>query len=96
MSLIQTSISARDESSLGIECPAGTFSTAEGAASIDTCTPCPAGVFTSEDDPILSDDEIAFLRDSFGERARIHPRGGHMGNLSSRNTVSAIQDFFSP
>ena len=54
------------------------------------------GVFTSEDDPILSDDEIAFLRDSFGERARIRPRGGHMGNLSSRNTVSAIQDFFSP
>ena len=54
------------------------------------------GAFTSADDPILSDDEIDFLRDSFGERARIRARGGHMGNLSSQNTVRALQDFFSP
>jgi len=54
------------------------------------------GMFTSANDPILSDDEVAFLRDTFGERARIRPHGGHMGNLSSQNTVQAIQDFFSP
>lgn len=53
------------------------------------------GVFTSEDDPILSDDEIAFLRRTFGERARIRPHGGHMGNLGSANTVAALQQFFS-
>ncbi len=53
------------------------------------------GVFTSEDDPILSADEIAFLRTTFGERARIRPHGGHMGNLASANTVTALQQFFS-
>lgn len=53
------------------------------------------GVFTSADDPILGDDELGFLRDTFGERARIRPHGGHMGNLSSKNTVRALQDFFS-
>jgi len=53
------------------------------------------GVFTSEDDPILDDDEIAFLRDTFGARARIRPRGGHMGNLGSANTIAALQQFFS-
>lgn len=53
------------------------------------------GVFTSEDDPILSADEITFLRTTFGERARIRPHGGHMGNLASANTVAALQQFFS-
>ncbi|MES1938854.1 putative serine protein kinase PrkA [Salinisphaera sp. T5B8] len=53
------------------------------------------GVFTSEDDPILNADEIAFLRETFGKRARIRPHGGHMGNLASANTVAALQQFFS-
>ncbi|GAB3672154.1 hypothetical protein GCM10028792_05740 [Salinisphaera aquimarina] len=53
-------------------------------------------VFTNADDPILSADEVAFLRSTFGARARIQPHGGHMGNLAFRDTVHAIQEFFSP
>ncbi|RJS92853.1 alpha/beta hydrolase [Salinisphaera sp. Q1T1-3] len=53
-------------------------------------------VFTNADDPILSDDEVAFLSRTFGARARIRPHGGHMGNLSYDKTIRALQDFFSP
>lgn len=53
------------------------------------------GVFTSTDDPILSAEEVAFLRSTFGERARIRENGGHMGNLSSASTIGALQQFFS-
>ena len=53
-------------------------------------------VFTSADDPILGDSEVAFLRDTFGERARVRPNGGHMGNLSYQKTIAALQDYFAP
>tara|TARA_B100002052_G_scaffold296993_2_gene326643 strand:+ start:4792 stop:6129 length:1338 start_codon:yes stop_codon:yes gene_type:complete len=53
-------------------------------------------VFTSADDPILDDSEVAFLAQTFGERARIRPHGGHMGNLSYQKTIAALQEFFSP
>lgn len=53
-------------------------------------------VFTSADDPILDDSEIVFLRDTFGERARVRPNGGHMGNLSYQKTIAALQDYFAP
>ncbi len=52
------------------------------------------GMFTAANDPILSDDEVAFLRTTFGDRARISERGGHMGNLAYRDVVHAIQEFF--
>lgn len=52
-------------------------------------------VQTAVDDPILDAEEVAFLRDTFGARARITPRGGHMGNLSSRASIQALQEFFS-
>lgn len=52
-------------------------------------------VLTNEDDPILSDDEVAFLRRTFGDRARIRPHGGHMGNLSYKKTIHALQTRFS-
>lgn len=52
------------------------------------------GVFTNADDPILDADEVAFLRQTFGDRARIRPYGGHMGNLSYKKTIHALQDFF--
>jgi predicted alpha/beta-fold hydrolase len=33
------------------------------------------------DDPILNGAEVAFLKDTFGERAALFPRGGHCGNI---------------
>jgi hypothetical protein len=38
-------------------------------------------VITNEDDIILNPANLAFLRDTFGARATIYPRGGHGGNL---------------
>jgi len=52
-------------------------------------------LFTNEDDPILAPDEVSFLRQTFGDRARIRPHGGHMGNLSYAKTIAALQEFFS-
>lgn len=53
-------------------------------------------VFTNADDPILNSDEVGFLSSTFGDRARIRPHGGHMGNLSYAKTIHALQDYFSP
>lgn len=53
-------------------------------------------VLTNADDPILSPDDIAFLRKTFGDRATIRPDGGHMGNLRTRAVVNQVQRFFSP
>lgn len=53
-------------------------------------------VFTNADDPILDSAEVTFLRQTFGARARIRPYGGHMGNLASKRTIHAIQQYFSP
>jgi hypothetical protein len=30
----------------------------------------------------------------FGDRARIHPKGGHVGNLDYRDNVAYIIEFF--
>ncbi len=54
------------------------------------------GVMTNVDDPILDSEGLAFLRATFGARARIFPNGGHLGNLGYREAVAAIQAFFSP
>ncbi|WP_156962557.1 alpha/beta hydrolase [Salinisphaera hydrothermalis] len=51
-------------------------------------------VFTNADDPILDADEVGFLRRTFGNRARIRPHGGHLGNLSYKKTIHALQDYF--
>ena len=53
-------------------------------------------VFANADDPILGDGDVSFLRSTFGSRARIRPHGGHLGNLGYRDTIAALQDFFSP
>ncbi|WP_423822584.1 hypothetical protein V5738_01260 [Salinisphaera sp. SPP-AMP-43] len=52
-------------------------------------------VFTNADDPILNDSEVDFLRNTFGDRVRIRPHGGHLGNLSYKKTIHALQDYFS-
>ena len=51
-------------------------------------------VFTNADDPILNANEVDFLRRTFGNRARIRPHGGHLGNLSYKKTIHALQDYF--
>ena len=49
---------------------------------------------TASDEIILSGGDLAFLRDVFGERATIYPRGGHCGNLSYRENVADMLERF--
>lgn len=51
------------------------------------------GVMTNADDIILTPAHLAFLRETFGERARIFPRGGHAGNLAYRDNAHYIVEF---
>lgn len=54
------------------------------------------GVITNRDDFILAPGEIDYLQGLFGDRARIYPRGGHLGNLEYRDNMSALVEFFQP
>ncbi len=49
---------------------------------------------TASDEIILTGGDLAFLRDVFGERATIYPRGGHCGNLSYRENVADMLERF--
>lgn len=46
------------------------------------------------DDVILSRGDIDYLREVFGNRARIYPYGGHCGNLSHRDNVAHMLGVF--
>ncbi len=52
------------------------------------------GVVTNADDFILSPDDLDYLGRLFGERARIYPRGGHLGNLEYRDNLDYTINFF--
>jgi hypothetical protein len=52
------------------------------------------GVMTNENDFILTGAELDYLRQLFGERARIYPRGGHLGNLEYKDNLAYMVDFF--
>jgi predicted alpha/beta-fold hydrolase len=52
------------------------------------------GVITNEDDIILGPGEVAFLEETFGDRATIFPTGGHCGNMSQRDYVAKVVEFF--
>ena len=52
------------------------------------------GVATNENDFILDKAEIDYLRQLFGERARVYPRGGHLGNLEHKENLAHMIDFF--
>jgi hypothetical protein len=52
------------------------------------------GVVHNQDDIILSTGEIDFFPEVFGSRAMIYPKGGHMGNLQQRETLSYIVEYF--
>jgi pimeloyl-ACP methyl ester carboxylesterase len=52
------------------------------------------GVMTNENDFILTKVELDYLRQLFGERAKIYPRGGHLGNLEYRDNLAYMVNFF--
>jgi pimeloyl-ACP methyl ester carboxylesterase len=52
------------------------------------------GVMTNENDFILSREDLDYLRQIFGERAKIYPRGGHLGNLEYKENLAYMVDFF--
>jgi hypothetical protein len=54
------------------------------------------GLVGNEDDIILSRGEIDKLREMFGQRAKIYPRGGHLGNMSQYETLGYIVGWFNP
>lgn len=52
------------------------------------------GLIGNQDDLILQPGEIDYLRDLFGPRATIYPRGGHCGNMGYPDNVAAMIGFF--
>jgi len=52
------------------------------------------GVMTNENDFILTKAELDYLRKLFGERAKIYPRGGHLGNLEYKENIAYMVAFF--
>ena len=52
------------------------------------------GVMTNENDFILTKAELDYLRLLFGERAKIYPRGGHLGNLEYKENLAYMVAFF--
>lgn len=50
------------------------------------------GVITNEDDLILAPGEIDYLRQVFGPRLKLYPRGGHLGNLEYSDNMAFLID----
>jgi hypothetical protein len=48
----------------------------------------------NEDDLILAPEDLAFLKEVFGARAKIYPCGGHLGNLTYSANVYYMIDVF--
>ncbi|MBT1072394.1 alpha/beta hydrolase [Pelotalea chapellei] len=52
------------------------------------------GVMTNENDFILAPDELEYLKQLFGARAKVYPRGGHLGNLEYKDNLAHMVGFF--
>jgi pimeloyl-ACP methyl ester carboxylesterase len=52
------------------------------------------GLMHNEDDFLLSEGDLEYLREVFGERAQIYPKGGHAGNMEYKDNVAYVIDFF--
>jgi hypothetical protein len=52
------------------------------------------GVMTNANDFILTRAELDYLRQLFGDRAKIYPRGGHLGNLEYQENLAYMIAFF--
>jgi hypothetical protein len=44
----------------------------------------------NEDDLILTPEDLAFLKNVFGPRAKIYPYGGHLGNMTYRDNIAYL------
>lgn len=53
------------------------------------------GLIHNEDDVILVLGNIGYLKEVFGDRARIYPSGGHMGNMFHPSVVSSMVELLS-
>ncbi|HHH38325.1 MAG TPA: alpha/beta hydrolase [Sedimenticola sp.] len=52
------------------------------------------GVVTNANDIILAPEDLANLKRVFGDRIKIYPRGGHLGNMAYKDNVAYMVDFF--
>jgi len=52
------------------------------------------GLMTNENDFILTREDLDYLKQLFGERAKIYPRGGHLGNLEYKENLTYMVNFF--
>ena len=51
------------------------------------------GVMTNENEFILAPGELDYLRQLFGDRTKVYPRGGHLGNMEYRDNMAFIVGF---
>lgn len=52
------------------------------------------GVVTNADDIILGARDLRNLEQVFGDRLKVYPKGGHLGNMGYRDNVRYMIDFF--
>jgi len=52
------------------------------------------GLMANENDFILSREDLDYLKQLFAGRAKIYPRGGHLGNLEYVDNMLYLVDFF--
>ena len=52
------------------------------------------GVMANENDFLMSAAELDYLRRLFGERLKVYPRGGHLGNLEYKDNLAYMVAFF--
>ena len=52
------------------------------------------GLIHNEDDIIMAPGEMDWLKDVFGDRGKIYPRGGHLGNVAYKDNVNYMVEFF--
>jgi len=52
------------------------------------------GVMANQNDFIVTKDELGYLSELFGERTKIYPRGGHLGNLEYKDNLDYMVKFF--
>ena len=52
------------------------------------------GVMANENDLILAPGELDYLRQLFGTRTKVYPRGGHLGNLEYKDNMAYMAGFF--
>ena len=51
------------------------------------------GLIHNADDIIMAPGEIEWLQDVFGERAKVYPNGGHLGNLAHKDVIRHVLEF---